>query len=122
MRIARTLQNLHEALQAMSPVGLVPTMGALHNGHLSLIAAAKASGRPVAASIFVNPLQFGPREDFSRYPRDEAGDLAKLEAAGCDLVWLPRTTPHFDHVTAGHVSQIPDIILLDEPSNLQYDK
>ncbi len=64
-------------------------MGALHDGHLALIAAARQSGAAVAASIFVNPLQFGPTEDFTRYPRDEAGDLAALAKAGCDLVWLP---------------------------------
>lgn len=64
-------------------------MGALHDGHLALVHAARASGATVAASIFVNPLQFGPDEDLAQYPRDEAGDLAKLEAAGCDLVWLP---------------------------------
>jgi pantoate--beta-alanine ligase len=64
-------------------------MGALHDGHLALIAAARAAGLPAAASIFVNPTQFGPKDDFARYPRDEAGDLAKLQAAGCALAWLP---------------------------------
>jgi pantoate--beta-alanine ligase len=64
-------------------------MGALHDGHGALVAAAKASGATAAASIFVNPLQFGPTEDLARYPRDEAGDLAKLAAWGCRLVWLP---------------------------------
>jgi pantoate--beta-alanine ligase len=89
MIIARTLPELRAATAKLGAPGFVPTMGALHLGHLSLIAAAKASGRPVAASIFVNPLQFAPNEDFARYPRDEAGDLAKLESAGCNLVWLP---------------------------------
>jgi pantoate--beta-alanine ligase len=89
MIIAKTLPELQTARAALGPVGFVPTMGALHRGHLSLLEAAKAGGRPVAASIFVNPSQFGPHEDFNRYPRDEAGDLAQLAAAGCDLVWLP---------------------------------
>jgi pantoate--beta-alanine ligase len=92
MLIARTLPDLHDACARLRAGGrklaLVPTMGALHDGHLALLASAPA-GSAVAASIFVNPLQFGPNEDLSRYPRDEAGDLAKLAAAGCDLVWLP---------------------------------
>lgn len=91
MLVARTTAELRAGKRSLNAVSLalVPTMGALHEGHLALIAAAKATGKPVAASIFVNPLQFGPHEDLARYPRDEAGDLAKLESAGCDLAWLP---------------------------------
>jgi pantoate--beta-alanine ligase len=64
-------------------------MGALHAGHRALVDAAVRTGAATVASIFVNPLQFAPTEDLSRYPRDEAGDLATLDACGCDLVWIP---------------------------------
>jgi pantoate--beta-alanine ligase len=94
MEICRDLPSLRAACAALRAgghrLGLVPTMGALHAGHVSLLAAARAAGAgAVAASIFVNPLQFNASDDLARYPRDEEGDLAKLRAAGCDLAWLP---------------------------------
>ncbi len=71
-------------------VALAPTMGALHEGHLSLVRAGKARAERVVASLFVNPKQFAPHEDFERYPRDEAGDAAQLASAGCDLLYAPE--------------------------------
>jgi pantoate--beta-alanine ligase len=91
MLIARTLPDLRAACARLRPraLALVPTMGALHEGHRTLVRTAVASGAATVASIFVNPLQFAPTEDLSRYPRDEAGDLAALQAEGCTLAWLP---------------------------------
>jgi pantoate--beta-alanine ligase len=93
MEQARTIAELHAGCRTLrdecGALALVPTMGALHNGHRALVREAAANGTAVVASIFVNPLQFGANEDLSRYPRDEAGDLAALEASGCQLVWLP---------------------------------
>jgi pantoate--beta-alanine ligase len=93
MLIARTLPDLRAACARLrrhaESLAVVPTMGALHEGHRTLVREAVASGAATVASIFVNPLQFGPNEDLSRYPRDEAGDLAALKAEGCALAWLP---------------------------------
>ncbi len=92
MKIARTRGELAAVLEkereAGTPVNLVPTMGALHEGHVSLIRAARSSGF-VALSIFVNPLQFGPSEDYRVYPRDEKRDLESAEAEGVDVVFAP---------------------------------
>lgn len=71
------------------PLGFVPTMGALHAGHLRLVDIARSASRSVVASVFVNPMQFGPNEDYERYPRDVPADCEKLAAAGVDLVFAP---------------------------------
>jgi pantoate--beta-alanine ligase len=93
VQIIRELKALKPAVAAFRGAGdtlaLVPTMGALHDGHLALVAEARRHAAHVAATIFVNPLQFNDPGDLARYPRQEEADLAKLEAAGCDLVWLP---------------------------------
>jgi pantoate--beta-alanine ligase len=93
MEALHTVREMHSfsrsARARSSRLGLVPTMGALHEGHLSLIRAAKAKSDVVATSIFVNPTQFGPNEDFTRYPRDLDRDLTLLEREGVDVVFVP---------------------------------
>ncbi len=90
MKQVITIPDLRVARAALpEPVGFVPTMGYLHEGHLSLARAARAECASVAASIFVNPAQFAPTEDLASYPRDVPRDLAMLEAEGVDLIWLP---------------------------------
>lgn len=91
--VIETLPQLREAIGRLREddrrIGFVPTMGNLHRGHLSLIEAAGKRCEAVAASIFVNPTQFGPGEDFESYPRTFDADLEALDSVGCDLVWAP---------------------------------
>ena len=110
MLVVRTRSELRAALAvAPRPVGLVPTMGWLHRGHVSLVGQARAESRTVVMSIFVNPRQFGERSDFEQYPRNEARDLELAKAAGVDIVFAPPVDevypPGFDtRVSVGAIA------------------
>ncbi|MEM7739734.1 MAG: pantoate--beta-alanine ligase [Pseudomonadota bacterium] len=107
MLVAKNRTDLAKILKSGAFSGssqaLVPTMGALHRGHLSLVEVAKTHAERVSASIFVNPKQFSPSEDYDRYPRAEQTDLEKLEAAGVDLVYTPDAADMYPN---GHDTQI----------------
>jgi pantoate--beta-alanine ligase len=130
MIVAKTIEEVRKDRPAGKRVGFVPTMGFLHEGHLSLIDVARANGAElIIVSIFVNPRQFGPSEDFERYPRDEAKDRALLESRNVDLLFLPaldvmyppgsQTTVHVDGVAKplegerrpGHFDGVATVVL-----------
>lgn len=94
MLVVERIEEVREIVaywrSAGDQIGFVPTMGALHAGHMSLVQSARTRNQRVLVSIFVNPRQFAPGEDFDRYPRDTEGDVASLQAAQCDLVFLPQ--------------------------------
>jgi pantoate--beta-alanine ligase len=104
MRVIATKAECRAARAGFGSLGFAPTMGFLHEGHLSLVRRAKAECGAAAASIFVNPAQFGPQEDLSRYPRDLAGDLEKLERAGADFVFVPEVAEIYPPGFAATVS------------------
>ena len=116
MKVVRTIGELRnwvsvERKQGLR-VGLVPTMGSVHEGHLSLVDVARDHVDSVVATIFVNPLQFSPKEDFSRYPRDEQADRKLFEMAGVKLLFAPNHEEIFlrNHSTTVHVGKLGEIL------------
>jgi pantoate--beta-alanine ligase len=114
IEIIHSKKELRERISRLRSEGkkiaFVPTMGALHDGHLTLVAEAKKRAPFVVTSIFVNPTQFGPNEDFAKYPRDLEGDSKKVEGAGCDLVFAPAVDevypkPFFTYIEVSQVSE-----------------
>ena len=108
MQTIRDIETLRREVAALrdggARIALVPTMGALHAGHMALVAEARARGAQVVASIFVNPKQFGPAEDLSTYPRREASDARMLDEAGCALLWAPPAEEMYPEGFATNVS------------------
>ena len=114
IRVVRTLEELRrgtaEWRKNNESIALVPTMGALHSGHMALVEAATGAARRTVVSIFVNPAQFAPHEDLDRYPRDEAADLKRLDEHSVDLVWAPSVAEMYPdgfstYVMPGSASQ-----------------
>ncbi|WP_407358784.1 pantoate--beta-alanine ligase [Microbacterium sp. LTA6] len=116
MRIIRTIAEVRDAVRAArdtgASVGLVPTMGAFHEGHLSLIRRARAASDLVVVSLFVNPTQFGANEDLGAYPRDEAGDAALAEAEGADILFAPAVEEIYPDgfATTIHVAGLTEVL------------
>ena len=117
--VIRTVADLRATVAAWrrndETVGLVPTMGALHDGHLSLAAHSRADNTRTIATLFVNPTQFGPNEDLAAYPRDEAADLAKLQAAKVDALYAPGVAEMYPNGFATTVAVTGLTEFLDGP-------
>ena len=109
MKVVRTIAECRAERKKLGRLALVPTMGALHAGHVSLVNEGKKRAAHVAVSVFVNPTQFGPREDFTKYPRPIEDDLAKCEAAGADLVFNPPPEQMYPDGEPQVVVDLPDL-------------
>lgn len=116
MKICRTVEETRAAVAALrhsgKRIGFVPTMGALHAGHMSLVSLAKTASDATVVSIFVNPTQFGQAADLQSYPRDEARDLAMLQEAGVEIVFLPEVTTIYPpgHETIVETTHLANIL------------